>query len=364
MAERRTKSERARAKAPAERSPDSSPRIVVIGASAGGFAALTALAAELPPSFPAVVFAVLHIAPDFPARDFAARLDRSSAIPWKLPRNGERFSVGTAYIAPPDAHMLVKEHTVLVTKGAHENRYRPGIDPLFRSAAVAHGSRVVGVVLTGMLDDGTSGLEAIARCGGITVVQEPSDAAFPAMPQSALDHVHVRYRATLAEMGALLERLVRTPVPKSKPAPEDVAVEALIAERVVSDVHAADRLGEQVPYNCPDCGGVLWQMSKPKVLRFRCHVGHAFTAAALLEMQSQKLEETLWITLRMLEERRNLARSMANQGAPALVRRAEDRAREADAHIKRIREILGAGTPAARSAPSASRPRNPPSTAR
>ena len=105
-------------------------------------------------------------------------------------------------------------------------------------------------------------------------------------------------------------------------------------------------------------------MSKPKVLRFRCHVGHAFTAAALLEMQSQKLEETLWITLRMLEERRNLARSMANQGAPALVRRAEDRAREADAHIKRIREILGAGTPAARSAPSASRPRNPPSTAR
>ena len=317
---------------------------MVIGASAGGFAALMTLAAELPASFPAVVFVVLHVAPDFPAADFVAKLDRESGMSWKLPVHGERFAVGTGYFAPPNGHMLVKKRTVLVTKGAHENRYRPAIDPLFRSAAVAHGSRVVGVVLTGMLDDGTAGLEAVARCGGFTVVQEPLDAAFPAMPQSALDHVRVSHRATIAEMGALLDRLVRTPVPKSKRAPDDVAIEATIAERVVSDVQAAEALGGQVPYNCPDCGGVLWEMSQPKLLRCRCHVGHAFTATALLESQSRKIEETLWITLRMLEERRNLAGAMAKKrGTLEISQFAQTRGREADAHIKRIREMLGAG---------------------
>ena len=320
-----------------------SPRVVVVGASAGGFAAIKALAAELPAGFPAAVFAVLHVAPNFPARAWVASLDRLSAIRWKVGVDGERFVPGTAYVAPPDAHMLVKERTILITKGAHENRYRPGIDPLFRSAAVSHGSGVIGVVLTGMLDDGTSGLEAVARCGGVTVVQDPADAAFPQMPQSALEHVDVQHRVKLAELGALLERLVRTPVAKRRRAPDDVAIEALIAERVVSDVHAADTLGDQVPYNCPDCGGVLWQMSKPSVLRYRCHVGHAFTAASLFETQSQKIEETLWVTLRMLEERRNLADSMAKRATAGLSKIAQARSREADVHIKRIREILGAG---------------------
>jgi two-component system chemotaxis response regulator CheB len=340
------------------------PRIVVVGASAGGFAALTALAAQLPASFPAPLFAVLHIAADFPARDFVARLERVSAMPWRLPKDGERFRVGTGYIAPPDLHMLVKERTVLVTKGARENRSRPAIDTLFRSAAVAHGSRVIGVVLTGMLDDGTAGLEAVERCGGITVVQDPADAAFPSMPRSAIDNVRVRHRATIADMGALLERLVRSPVPKRKPTPEDVAVEALIAERVVSDVHTAV-LGDRVPHNCPECGGALWQLSQAKVLRYRCPVGHAFTAATLLETQSEKIEETLWITLRMLEERRNLATSIAKLTTTAVSERAEVRARATDLQIRRIREILGAEPPAERGASKVRRSRKAtPSSAR
>jgi two-component system chemotaxis response regulator CheB len=192
-----------------------SPRIVVIGASAGGVAALTALAAQLPASFPAVVFAVLHVAPKFPAAAFVATLDRVSGMRWKLAVHGERFVVGTAYLASPNAHMLVKDQTVVLTTGAHENRHRPAVDPLFRSAAVAHGSRVVGVVLTGKQDDGTAGLEAVERCGGVTVVQCPNDAEFSAMPQSALDHVRVHHRATIAEMGALLDQLVRAPVPET-----------------------------------------------------------------------------------------------------------------------------------------------------
>ena len=342
MAERQTKPKRAQATSRAS-SRESSPRIVVIGASAGGFAALTALAAQLPASFPAAVFAVLHVAADFPANDFAARLDQYSAMPWKLAQNGERFRVGTGYVAPADMHMLVKEHTILVTKGARENRYRPAIDPLFRSAAVAHGSRVVGVVLTGMLDDGTAGLEAVARCGGITVVQDPADAAFPAMPQSAIENVRVDHRARLVELGALLDSLVRATVPKSKRAPADVAAEASIAERVVTEVSDADMLGARVPHNCPECGGVLWQVSQAKVPRFRCPVGHAFSAATLLATQSEKIEETLWVTLRMLEERRNLAMSIAKKSASPMAARAEARAREAELDIKRIREILGAG---------------------
>lgn len=369
MAERRTKPKSAPppspSRPPSREGSEGGPRIVVIGASAGGFAALTTLAAQLPASFPAAVFVVLHIAADFPAESFVKRLEDSGGMPWRLPQDGERFRVGTGYLAPPDVHMLVKERTVLVTKGARENRSRPAIDPLFRSAAVAHGSRVVGVVLTGMLDDGTAGLEAVDRCGGITVVQDPADAAFPSMPLSAIENVRVRHRATIADMGALLERLVRAPAPKRKPTPEDVAVEALIAERVVSDVNTPEALGNRVPHSCPECGGALWQLSQPKVLRYRCPVGHAFTAATLLETQSEKIEETLWITLRMLEERRNFATSIAKRTAAPMSKSAEVRARETVVQIKRIREILGAEAPGENGASTAQRSRKgTPSTAR
>lgn len=323
---------------------NAAPRIVVVGASAGGFDALCDLAGQFPADFPAAVFFVLHIPPDFDAKGFVAALQRRSKLTIALAENGAKIRAGCVYVAPPGAHMLVKGSKVLVTKGAAENRYRPAIDPLFRSAAVSHGSRVVGVVLTGMLDDGTAGLDAVARCCGVTVVQEPSDAAFPAMPESALDQVSVDHRVTLANLGALLEKLVRLRPSRRKRASDDILTEAVIAERVVSDVHAVDVLGDQVPYNCPACGGVLWEMAQPKVHRYRCHVGHAFTGDALLATQSEKIEETLWITLRMLEERRNLAHAISKKaGSPAAIRLANARAKEADVHIARIREILGAG---------------------
>jgi two-component system chemotaxis response regulator CheB len=287
--------------------------------------------------------------------------------------DGERIRSGVIYVAPPEVHMLVKGPKVLVTKGAAENRYRPAIDPLFRSAAVSHGPLVVGVVLTGLLDDGTAGLDAIERCCGVTVVQDPDDAAFPAMPQSALDHVHIDHRVTLAKLGALLGRLVRQAPSRRKRPSDDILTEAVIAERAVSDVHAVDVLGEQVPYNCPACGGVLWQMKDATFHRYRCHVGHAFTGDALLATQAEKIEETLWVTLRMLEERRNLAQAMSRRvgNTTAASRTADARAKEADIHIGRIREMLGAGRvgeSAPRSARSAARgskpPSKPPSAAR
>ena len=315
-------------------------RIVVIGTSAGGMDTLRDLVAQLPATFAAPIFIVQHMSADADANVLAAYLTKHGALPCKVAKNGERFATGKIYVAPADHHLLLKDRTVLVSKGARENRYRPAIDPMFRSAAVAHGSRVISVVLTGHLDDGTEGTSAVKRCGGTTVVQDPADAAYPDMPASA-STVGVDHSVPLRELGVLLDRLARTAPGKKRRVPDDVRMEATIAERVLSDVSAVNALGDQVPYNCPNCGGVLWEMDTSDTLRFRCHTGHSFTAPTLLAEQSGKIEETLWITLRMLEERRNLLRSMRSHGQAT--KSAIERENDTEIHIERIRAILLAG---------------------
>jgi two-component system chemotaxis response regulator CheB len=230
--------------------------------------------------------------------------------------------------------------TMLVTKGARENRSRPAIDPLFRSAAVAYRSRVIGVVLTGYLDDGTAGMTAIKRCGGVCVVQDPDDAAYPDMPRSVLGQVKADHVVPMAEMGALLTRLLDRPRRVEKKVPDDIAIEARIAERVLSDLPSVEAVGEQVPFNCPGCGGVLWEVSKGKLLRYRCHTGHAYTSAVLLAEQAAKIEETLWVALRMFEERRNLLTKVSKGGGRDDSTSTAARARESEVHIRRIRELL------------------------
>ena len=236
--------------------------------------------------------------------------------------------------------MLVTKDRIIVSKGARENRSRPGIDPLFRSAAVAYGAKVIGVLLTGYLDDGTSGLLAIQRCGGTCIVQDPSDAAYPDMPQNALNNLRPDYCLPVDAIGQLLTEIILKPVPKSPPVPEDIASEATIAERVVSDVTAVENLGEQVPFNCPNCGGVLWKIQKGNLLRYRCHTGHAFTADVLLAEQTRNIEETLWVALRMFEERKNLLNTMGHRDGRPVNRSAVERAKESQVHIERIRAIL------------------------
>jgi len=280
--------------------------IIVIGTSAGGLEALDELIGQLPTDLAAAIFIVQHMAPENTGAALLHRLGRHKGFNCALASDGESFRKGRIYIAPPDNHLLVKKTTLLVTKGARENRYRPAIDPLFRSAAVTHGPGVIGVVLTGMLDDGTAGLIAIKKCGGITIVQDPKDAAYPGMPESVLKNLRVDHCVPVAGMGTLLETLVRKHRGKHKPIPPDIRTEAEIAERVLSDVAQVNTLGSQVPYNCPNCGGVLWEMDNPDSQRYRCHTGHSFTAAALLTIQTEKIEETLWVSLRMLEERKNL----------------------------------------------------------
>ncbi|MDB4996803.1 MAG: CheB methylesterase [Myxococcaceae bacterium] len=311
----------------------------MIGTSAGGMFALQQLFAQLPKEFPAPVMVVQHMRPDNDGRVLVEAINDSGALRCKLARNGERFKAGHIYVAPPDNHLLVKATTLLVTKGARENRYRPAIDPMFRSAAVTHGPRVISVVLTGLLDDGTEGTVAVRRCGGTTVVQEPREAAYAEMPQSALN-TKVDHCVPVRQMGALLDELARKRAGKRKPVPEDILIEATIAERVLSDVQGVNQLGKQVPYNCPGCGGVLWEVTGAKTLRYRCHTGHSYSAATLLSEQSGKIEETLWITLRMLEERRNLLRAMRARGKSSPSR---EREQDTEVHIARIRSMLIAG---------------------
>lgn len=316
--------------------------------SAGGMPALLRLVAQLPATLPAAVLVVQHLAPESQAELLVERLAQHTPLACRLAANGAALEAGCLYLAPPDRHLLVKEHHLLVTRGPHENHYRPAADALFRSAAVAYDSHTVGVVLSGMLHDGTAGLDFIKRAGGVAVVQDPAEAEFPGMPESALRNVAIDYVAPLAEMGALLTRLVRAG-PAGPPAlmgaiPPDLQLEAAIAERVVGTTEQVMALGRLVPLTCPDCGGSLWQMSAGPVLRYRCHTGHAFTAGALAESAQKTLEESLWVALRMLEERKNLLSSLAGHGSDSSAAAQAERAEELKRHINRLREFLLSGS--------------------
>jgi len=302
--------------------------------------ALVQLLSRLPITLPAAVLVVQHLAPSSSAEFLVERLNESTALTCHVSQHGMHIHPGHLYFCQPDRHLLVKDHHLLITKGPHENNFRPSIDALFRSAAVEFGAGVIGVVLTGMLHDGTAGLDFIRRCGGITVVQDPQDAEFASMPESALRNLPIDYVVPLARMSNLLQELVRQEIDTEKNIPEDLKMEAAIAERVVGSTEDVSKLGHQVAMTCPDCGGNLWQIDKGKVLRFRCHTGHSFTADSLLDRSQDSLEETLWVALRMMEERKNLLSSMASRGESFWSVQQEERVNEMKAHINRLREFL------------------------
>ena len=311
--------------------------------------ALVRLVAQLPASLPAAVLVVQHFAPDSDGQQFADRLARHSSLPCGLATDGELLEAGRLYLAPPNRHLLVKDRhapRALVTKGPRENNFRPAVDALFRSAAVTYGPAVVGVVLTGMLHDGTAGLEFIKRCGGVTVVQDPQEAEFPSMPESALRNVAVDYVVSLSALGPLLEEKTRAVPPETAAAaaiPEDLKQEAVIAERVVGRIDEVATLGHMVPLTCPDCGGSLWELHHGQVQRFRCHTGHAFTGEVLLQESQHHLEETLWVALRMMEERKNLLSTMATRENSPYAGQQAERLEDLKKHVNRLRDFLLSG---------------------
>ncbi|WP_152204901.1 chemotaxis protein CheB [Marinobacter changyiensis] len=316
--------------------------LIVIGASAGGMAALKEFVAQIPKHFPAPIFIVNHMGAHTTGDALVKVLNESGSLTCVQAHDKQAFKNGHIYLAPSDQHMLIVKGKILVTKGARENRSRPAIDPLFRSAAVAYGNRVIGIILTGYLDDGTSGMMAIKRCGGVCIAQDPEEASYPDMSQSVIANVGADYCLPIAEMGALLSDLVRRQLPENEQPPEDIVIEAKIAQRVLSDLPSVEALGEQVPYNCPDCGGVLWKVAEEELLRYRCHTGHAFTSSALLAQQTEKLEETLWVALRMFEERQNLLVTMSKIESKKSASSISLRAKDSQVHIDRIRAMLKA----------------------
>jgi two-component system, chemotaxis family, protein-glutamate methylesterase/glutaminase len=327
------------------KSPSPNPhkisKVLVIGTSAGGLDALKKLIVQLPKHFPLPVLVVQHIAIDATGNVLLNALNKLGTLTCQHGKTGEKLQSGHLYLAPSDHHLMIgHDQKILVTKGAHENRSRPAIDPLFRSAAVAFGNGVIGILLTGYLDDGTAGMKVIQRCGGICIVQDPADADYPDMPSNALAQVKIDHCVPLSDMGALLEELIPKKLGKKTPIPKDILIEAKIAERVLSDLPSVNSLGTQVPFNCPGCGGVLWKIDKDSDLRFRCHTGHAYTAASLLAEQTRKIEETMWTALRMFEERKNLLTEMARGKKGAGSKSALERAKASQVHIDRIRLML------------------------
>lgn len=322
---------------------DQIKRLIVIGTSAGGLNALKILVAQLQNKFEAPILVVQHISGDATGTGILDALNSAGNLKCVHPVNRETLKNGYLYMAPPDHHLMIDDDgRILITKGAQENRSRPAIDPLFRSAAVVFSNKVIGMILTGYLDDGTAGMVAIQRCGGICVVQDPLDAEYPDMPSNALSQVEADYCLPLSEMGGLLYQLLGSKPEKRKPIPKDILIESKIAKRVLSDLPSVNALGHQVPFNCPGCGGVLWRVEDEPLMRYRCHTGHAYTAESLVTEQTMKIEETMWAALRMFEERKNLLTSMAKERGGAQARSALERAAVSQVHIDRIKAILGA----------------------
>jgi len=322
--------------------------VIVVGASAGGVEALVTLAGSMPANLPAALFLVLHIPAESPSL-LPDILNRSGPLRASHPADGEAIQYGRIYIAPPDQHLLVEEGIVRVIRGPKENRHRPAIDPLFRSAARTFGTRVVGVVLTGSLDDGTAGLLAIKRRGGIAVVQDPRDALFTSMPQSAIAHVDVDHVVPLFSVGSLLVQLAHEQVAAqgSFPVSRDMEMETKLAAMDMSEEQSGEYVGTPSVFSCPECGGVLWEVRDGNLLRFRCRVGHAYSVDSVLAGQSEAVEEALWRALKTLEESISFSRRIANDarkgGKDRLAKRFEERIQETERHSAAIRQLLVKG---------------------
>ena len=319
--------------------------IIVVGASAGGVEALSNLVATFPPDLPAAVFVVLHMPPQ--ATSALPRiLSWKGAVPAAHAVDGMRIQHGRIYVAPPDHHLMMEEGHVRVVHGPTENRHRPAVDPLFRSAALAYGPRVVGVILSGTLDDGSAGLLAIKARGGLAVVQDPADALYDGMPRNAMNYVAVDYCLPVARIGAVLTQLAAEPVAEGGSMPEDKDMEYEVdaAELGGEGLGSDERPGAPSVYTCPDCHGTLWEIDEGNIRRYRCRVGHAYTEESLLAAHSDSLERALWAALRALEENVSLSRRTADRartsGMTLAAVRFDERAHEMQQHAERIRQVL------------------------
>jgi two-component system, chemotaxis family, protein-glutamate methylesterase/glutaminase len=269
--------------------------IIVVGTSAGGVEALKSLFSALNAELQASVFVVQHFRPH--EQSFLPSiLQRRTSLHVEHALDGEEIEPGRVYIAPPDRHMLIAHGHIHLSSGPRENRTRPAINPLFRSAALAYGPRVIGVILTGMLDDGTVGLWEIKRRGGIAVVQSPDDAQYRQMPESAIQNVSTDYQVPIDQMGHLLISLAKQPSQRWREQPEDVMQQ-----------------GEKTSYTCPECHGPLQRFKHGPITEFKCRVGHSYSPENALAAHAETEERVLWSAIEHLEEGADLVEELGSR---------------------------------------------------
>jgi two-component system chemotaxis response regulator CheB len=300
------------------------------------------MVASLPADFQGAVLVVLHV----PAEGHSLLpniLSRRGPLRAEHPHHGEPLPRGRILVAPPNRHLLVHDGRVSLSHGPRENGHRPAVDPLFRSAARAMGSRVIGVVLSGALDDGAAGLAAIKSRGGVAVAQDPEDALYPAMPLNAIEQVGVDHVMPASAMGGLLVTLTKELAGDSALVSDNMRVEVEM-EEMAAGIGSVRYSGRPSGFSCPDCNGVLWEVDEDEVFRFRCRVGHAWSPESLLAQQNDGIEAALWIALRSLEERASLSRRLATaaeaRGHRITAHRFDEQASEAEHGAGLIRALL------------------------
>ncbi|MFL6647228.1 MAG: chemotaxis protein CheB [Sulfurifustaceae bacterium] len=310
--------------------------IIVVGGSAGGLEALLRLLGPMPANFAATMFVTLHIPNDMPS--YLPRiLTRAGPLPTRNPSENETFEKGVIYIAPPDRHLLINDSHVHLSHGPRENRHRPAIDPMFRSAARYFGRRVIGIILSGQLDDGSVGLMAVKMRGGVTIVQEPHEATASQMPRQAIRYAAPDHVLPIADIASLLERLHRQPV-QPRPASGSLS-------ESTNDMHFESELNDRKrskpsAFACPECHGVLWEVEDAQLLRFRCRVGHAYTAEALNQELSETAEAALWAALRAVEEKAALLQRLANGNQSSTAASYRDQASGYAKHAETLRNMI------------------------
>jgi two-component system, chemotaxis family, protein-glutamate methylesterase/glutaminase len=320
----------------------SATRVIAIGTSAGGLAALQAIVGRLPPGFPAPLLVVQHVG------------NHRSLLPELLAGRGplsvahavdrEPLRPGHVHVAPPDRHMLVEGGEIRLARGPKEHHARPAVDPLFRSLALTRGPDAVGVVLTGRLDDGTAGLQAIKACGGVAVVQDPSTAEEPGMPASALRYADPDHCVDLESIpGVLVSLAARAPAgaaPRAQPSPW--ANEQRISLAKGNPMQELEAIGRPSTFVCPDCRGSLWEIRDSRPVRYRCHTGHAYTASTLQHAHAESTDESLWNAVRALQEKKFLLEQLAASHREEHGEELEllDRAAKAARMADRIRDII------------------------
>ncbi|KIO77183.1 hypothetical protein TH53_11165 [Pedobacter lusitanus] len=318
--------------------------IITIGTSAGGLSAVSKLVSTFKKDLDAAVFIVIHLSRSSMTEVLLGAIQKHTELECIIPENGQSIENRTIYLAKADHHMLLVKGQILITRGAFENHWRPAIDVLFRSAAAAYGDCVAAIILTGLLDDGTSGMFAVKRSGGLCIVQDPEEAEFRDMPDNVLRSVEVDYKVSVNEMGYILtDRFLHT-VCENKEAPADVKLEADITRRMTSSMEDLAKLGEFSHLTCPDCGGALVKINNDAINRYRCYTGHSFTEKILENEQMKRIEESLWVAIRMMEERKNLLLNMKRDDPGKINLHADsknnERIEEIQLHTDRLKKML------------------------